>query len=146
MKRLLLLVLLLLVVVSLGTAILLAPASARPAAARTYDGTASATMSCTDNTATLTRTVTVTITWKKVTDGVNEADAQAYDFPSTIVLGWYTVPITPPQATGTVQLILSFNDTKPFNTVQWYLYYGAHIAPIKGGQLAAANFPGCPYP
>jgi hypothetical protein len=124
---------------------LLALASAGPAAARTYDGTASATMSCADHTATMTRTVTVTITWKKV-DGVNEADATAYNFPSTIALGWDTVPISPPQATGTAQLILSFNDTTPFNAVQWYLYYGAHIAPVKGGDLDAANFPGCPYP
>jgi len=54
MKRLLL--------IALALALLLALASARPAAA-TYDGQASATMSCTDNTATMTRTVIVTITW-----------------------------------------------------------------------------------
>jgi hypothetical protein len=62
MKRLLLFALLLLVGVSLGTAMLLAPSSAPHALA--YDGHASATMSCTDNTATMTRTVIVTITWK----------------------------------------------------------------------------------
>ena len=135
-----------LLLLGLALALLLALASARPAAARTYDGTASATMSCTDNTATMTRTVLVTITWKKVTDGVDEATAAAYDYPSTIVLGSDTVTILPAEATGTVQLSFSFNDTTPFNTVQWYLYYGAHIAPIKGGQLDAATFPGCPYP
>jgi hypothetical protein len=135
-----------LLLVGLALAVLLALASARPAAAKTSDGQASATMSCTDNTATMTRTVLVTITWKKVTEGVDEAEAQAYEPPSTIVLGWDTVPISPPEATGTVQLSFSFNDTTPFGTVQWYLYYGAHIAPIKGGQLDAATFPGCPYP
>ena len=147
MKRLLLLAVFLLVGVSLAMAMLLVPAFT-PHAAATYDGVASATMSCTDNTATKTRTVTVTITWKKVNDsgGVAEADAQAYNFPSTIVLGWDTVSILPAEATGTVSLTFSFNDTTPFNTVQWYLYNGGHIAPVKGGQLAAANFPGCPYP
>ena len=137
MKRLLL--------IALALAVLLALAAARPAVA-TYDGVASATMSCTDHTATMTRTVLVTITWKKVTDGVDEATAAAYDYPSTIVLGSDTVTILPSEATGTVQLSFSFNDTTPFNTVQWYLYYGAHIAPIKGGLLDAATFPGCPYP
>ncbi len=70
MKRLLL--------VALGMALLLALASAPPAAA--YDGQASATMSCTDNTSTMTRTVIVTIKWSAVNKygGVAEADAQAW--------------------------------------------------------------------
>ena len=59
MKRLLL--------VALGMALLLALASAPPAAA--YGGESSATMSCRDNTSTMTRTVIVTITWHAVKDG-----------------------------------------------------------------------------
>ena len=139
MKRLLL--------IGLALAVLLALASARPTAA-TYDGQASATMFCTDHTATRTRTVIVTITWKKVNEngGVAVADAQAYQPPSTYVLGWDTVPISPAEATGTASLTFSFNDMTPFGTVQWQLYNGGHIAPVKAGQLDAANFPGCPYP
>src|SRR5215469_13287109 len=119
--------------------LLLALASARPAAA-TYNGSASATMSCTDNTATMTRTVTVTITWKKVDDysGVAEADALAYQPSSTSPFGWDKVPISPPEASGTVSLSFSFSDTMPFGYVQWYLYNGGHIAPFKGGQLDVA--------
>ena len=131
---------------ALALAVLLALAAARPVAARTYEGTASATMSCTNNTATMTRTVTVAMTWKKVAEGIDQAEASAYDFPSTIVLGSDTVSILPAEVTGAVSLVFSFNDTTPFNTVQWYLYYGGHIAPVKGGQLAAANFAGCPSP
>ena len=137
MKRLLL--------VALALALLLALASARPAAA--YGGESSATMSCTDNTSTMIRTVIVTITWHAVQDGgVAQADAQAYETSPMSVLGSDTVPISPPQAKGTVSLTLSFNDTTPFGTVQWQLYNSGHIAPVQAGQLDAANFPGCPYP
>jgi hypothetical protein len=136
MKRLLL--------VTLALALLLALASARPAAA--YGGESSATMSCTDNTSTMTRTVIVTITWHAVQDGgVAEADAQAYETSPMSVLGSDTVPISPPQAKGTVSMTISFNDTTPFGTVQWQLYNSGHIAPVQAGQLDAANFPGCPY-
>ena len=136
MKRLLLVV--------LAMTLLLAFTSALPAAA---DGSkASATMSCTDNTATMTRTVIVTITWQGVKDGVDEADAQAIKtFPSD-PLASATLPISPPELKGTAQLSLAFNDTTPFGTVPWQLYYGAHIAPIEAGQLDASHFPGCPYP
>jgi hypothetical protein len=134
-----------LVLVALGMALLLALASALPAAA--YGGESSATMSCTDNTSTMTRTVIVTITWHAVQDGgVAEADAQAYEPPPMYVLGSDTVPISPPQAKGTVSMTFSFNDTTPFGTVQWQLYNSGHIAPVQAGQLDAANFPGCPYP
>src|SRR6266568_8750699 len=92
MKRLLL--------VALGMALLLALASAPPAAA--YGGEASATMSCTDNTSTMTRTVIVTITWHAVKEGVNEADAQAWGGSPTVLLGSDTVSISPPQAKGSV--------------------------------------------
>jgi hypothetical protein len=142
MKRLLL--------VALGMALLLAFASALPAAA--YDGQASATMSCTDNTATMTRTVFVTITWKKVnepnpqTGGVAEADVQAYENSPAILLAWGSTKISPPQVTGTASFTLSFNDTTPFGNLQWQLYNFAHIAPVKAGLLDASNFPGCPYP
>ena len=144
MKRLLLLALLLLVVVSLGTAILLAPATAPHVAA---DGSkASATMSCTDNTATMTRTVIVTITWQGVKDGVDEADAQAIKTFPADPLASATLPISPPELKGTAQLSLAFNDTTPFGTVQWQLYNPGHIAPVKAGQFDASNFPGCSYP
>jgi hypothetical protein len=139
MKRLLLLVM-----AALGMAMLLAPASALPAAA--YDGHASATMSCTDNTSTMTRTVIVTITWKAVNDGVAEADAQAFETSPVDPLASATLTISPPEAKGTAQLSLSFNDTTPFGTVQWQLYNSGHIAPTHAGQLDAANFPGCQYP
>jgi hypothetical protein len=72
-----------LVLVALGMALLLALASALPAAA--YGGESSATMSCTNNTSTMTRTVIVTITWHAVQDGgIAEADAQAYEPPSHV--------------------------------------------------------------
>ena len=146
MKRLLLLALLLLVVVSLGTAMLLAPASAPPAAA--YDGQASATMSCTDNTSTMTRTVIVTITWKAANEngGVAEADAQAIETFPADPLASATLPVSPIEQKGTASLTLAFNDKTPFGTVQWQLYNSGHIAPVHAGQLDAANFPGCPYP
>ena len=136
MKRLLL--------VALAMALLLSLASAMPAAA--YGGQASATMFCTDNTSTMTRTVVVTITWHAVKEGVDEADAQAIKTFPADPLASATLPISPPEAKGTASLTLSFNDTTPFGTVPWQLYYGAHIAPIQAGQLDAANFPGCPYP
>ena len=151
MKRLLLLAVFLLVGVSLGMAMLLVPAFT-PHAAATYDGQASATMSCTDNTAAMTRTVHVTITWKRVnepnpqTGGVAEADVQAYENSPAILLAWGSTKISPPEATGTVSFTLSFNDTTPFGNVQWQLYNFAHIAPVKAGLFDASNFPGCPYP
>ncbi len=43
-------------------------------------------------------------------------------------------------------MTFSFNDTTPFGTVQWQLYYSFRIAPIQAGQLDAANFPGCAHP
>ncbi len=140
MKRLLLLVM-----VALGMALLLALASAPPAAA--YDGQASATMSCTDNTSTMTRTVIVTITWAAVNKygGVAEADAQAYETSPVDPLASGSIPVSPPEE-KTASLTLSFNDTTPFGTVQWQLYNSGHIAPVHAGQLDAANFPGCPYP
>ena len=138
MKRLLL--------VALAMALLLALASAPPAAA--YDGQASATMSCTDNTSTMTRTVIVTIKWAAVNKygGVAEADAQAFKTFPVDPLAWGSTPVSPPEAKGTASLTLSFNDTTPFGTVQWQLYNGAHITPVQAGQIDAANFPGCPYP
>src|SRR5258708_14949390 len=134
-----------LVLVALGMGLLLALASALPAAA--YGGQASATMSCTDNTSTMTRTVIVTIKWSAVKDGgVAEADAQAFKTFPVDPLAWGSTPVSPPEAKGTASLTLSFNDTTPFGTVQWQLYNSGHIAPIQAGQLDAANFPGCPYP
>jgi hypothetical protein len=132
--------------IALGLAWLVWLASALPAAA--YDGQASATMSCTDNTATMTRTVLVTITWKNVTEGgaVAEADVQAYENSPANLLAWGSTKLSPPQGKGTVSFTLSFNDTTPFGNVQWQLYNFAHIAPVKAGLLDASNFPGCPYP
>ncbi len=127
MKRLLL--------VALGMALLLALASALPAAA--YGGESSATMSCTDNTSTMTRTVIVTITWHAVKDGgVAEADVQAYESSPANLLAWGSTKVSPPEAKGTASFTLSFNDTTPFGTVQWQLYNGAHIAPVQAGQIA----------
>jgi hypothetical protein len=126
-------------------ALLLALASALPAAA--YDGQASATMSCTDNASTMTRTVIVTIKWSAVKDGgVAEADAQAFETFPVDPLASGSTPVSPPEAKGIASLTLSFNDTTPFGTVQWQLYDSGHIAPVHAGQLDAANFPGCPYP
>ena len=139
MKRLLLL--------ALALALLLAFASTLPAAA--YDGHASATMSCTDNTSTMTRTVLVTITWSAVNKdggGVAEADAQAFETSPVDPLASSSLPISPPEEKGTASLTLSFNDTTPFGTVQWQLYNSGHIAPVQAGQLDASNFPGCSYP
>jgi hypothetical protein len=133
MKRLLL--------VALGMALLLALASALPAAA--YDGEARATMSCTDNTATMTRTVVVTVTWTGV--GINRMDAQAWGGSPTLLLGSGSTTF-PLEKKGTASLTFSFSDTAQFGNVQWQLYYGAAIAPVQAGQLDAANFAGCPYP
>ena len=145
MKRLLLL--------APALAVLLAFAALAPAplaAARQYDGRASATVSCTDNTATMTRTVLVTITWKNVNEsyagGVAEADVQAYENTPAIQLAWGSTKLSPPEATGTVTFTLSFNDTTPFGNVQWQLYDPAHIAPLKAGLTDASTVPGCPYP
>ncbi len=144
MKRLFMLALLMLVMVALGMALLLAPASAPPAAA--YGGQASATMSCTDHTSTMTRIVIVTIAWHAVKDGVAEADAQAFETSPVDPLAWASLPISPPEEKGTASLTLSFNDTTPFGTVQWQLYNAGHIAPVQAGQFDAANVPGCAYP
>ena len=105
MKRLLLLAFLLLVVVSLGTTILLSPVLAPHAAA--YDGQASATMSCTDNTSTKTRTVIVTINWAAVNKygGVAEADAQAFETFPVDPLASASLPVSPPEAKGTASLM-----------------------------------------
>ena len=124
--------------------------SAPLVAARQYDGKASATVSCTDNTATMTRTVLVTITWKNVNEsyagGVAEADVQAYENSPAIQLAWGSTKLSPPEATGAVSFALSFNDTTPFGNVQWQLYDPAHIAPLKAGLTDASTVPGCPYP
>src|SRR5579859_2683842 len=140
MKRLFMLALLMLVMVALGMALLLAPASAPPVAA--YDGQASATMSCTDNTSTMTRTVIVTIKWSAVNKygGVAEADAQAFETFPVDPLASGSISVSPPEEKGTASLTLSFNDTTPFGTVQWQLYNSGHIAPVHAGQLDAANF------
>jgi hypothetical protein len=141
MKRLPLRALLLLVVVSVGTTMLLTPAFAPHAAA--YGGESSATMSCTDNTATMTRTVVVTVTWTGV--GVDRMNAQAYQTSPKYVLasGSITFPLA---KKGTESMTFSFSDTAPFGTEQWQLYSGAAIAAEQAGLLDAANFPGCPYP
>src|SRR5260221_11401167 len=97
-----------LLMVALGMALLLALASAPPAAA--YGGEARATMSCTDNTSTMTRTVIVTITWHAVKDGgVVEADAQAWGGRPTVLLGSDTVSGFPAGGEGTVSMELSFH-------------------------------------
>jgi hypothetical protein len=144
MKRLFMVALPLMV--ALGMALLLVLASAPPAAA--YDGQASATMSCTNNTSTMTRTVIIIIKWSAVNKygEVAEADAQAWGGSPTILLGSDTVSVSPPEAKGTVSMTFSFNYTTPFGNVQWQLYNSGHIAPVHAGQLDAANFPGCPYP
>ncbi len=136
-----------LLMVALGMALLLALASAPPAAA--YNGQASATMSCTDNTSTMTRTVIVTIKWSAVNKdggGVAEADAQAFETFPVDPLASGRILVSSPEAKGTTSLTLSFNNTTPFGTVQWQIYNAGLIAPVHAGQLDAANFPGCPYP
>ena len=133
MKRLLL--------VALGMALLLALASALPAAA--YGGEARATMSCTDNTSTMTRTIVVTVTWTAV--GVDRMDAQAWGGSPTVLLGSGSIKF-PLEKKGTESMTFSFNDTTQFGNVQWQLYSGAAIAAEQAGQLDAANFPGCAYP
>ena len=146
MKRLLLLALLLLVVVSLGTAMLLAPAFAPHAAA--YDGKASATMSCTDNTATMTRIVLVTMTWSGVKDGFGVTsvyDVALESDNATPLPGGGSTQVSPPEAKGSVSVTFSFSDTAPFGFVQWEIFANT-IAPVHAGELDAANFPGCPYP
>jgi len=127
--------------VALGMALLLALASALPAAA--YGGEARATMSCKDNIATMTRTVVVTVTWTGVE--VDRLDAQAWGGSPTVLLGLGSTTF-PLEKKGTASLTFSFSDTAQFGNVQWQLYYGAAIAPVQAGQLDAANFPGCPYP
>src|SRR5215471_8521819 len=97
MKRLLLLV-----VVSLGTAMLLAPAFAPNAAA--YDGKASATMSCTDNTSTMTRIVVVTMTWSGVKDGgfgVSSVYTVALESDNATPLTGGITQVSPPESKGT---------------------------------------------
>src|SRR5215467_8409986 len=145
MKRLLLLALLLLVVVSLGTAMLLAPAFAPHAAA--YDGKASATMSCTDNTSTMTRTVVVTMTWSGVKDGfgVTSVYDVALESDNATPLTSGSTQVSPPEEKGTASVTLSFSDTAPFGFVQWEIFANT-IAPVHAGELDASNFPGCPSP
>ena len=145
MKRLLLFALLLLVGVSLGTAMPLAPAFAPHAAA--YDGKASATMSCTDNTSTRTRIALVTMTWSGVKDGfgVTSVYAEALESDNATPLTSGNAQVSPPEEKGTASVTLSFSDTAPFGFVQWEIFANP-IAPIHAGELDAANFPGCPYP
>jgi hypothetical protein len=139
MKRLLLLASLMLSMIALEMVLLLEPAVPQAAA---YDGEARASLSCTDNTATMTRTVVVTVTWTGV--GINRMEAQAWGGNPTVLLGSGSISF-PPAKKGTKSLTFSFNDTTLFGTVQWQLYNEA-IAPIQAGQLNASNFPGCPYP
>ncbi|HEV2459084.1 MAG TPA: hypothetical protein VGS80_12045, partial [Ktedonobacterales bacterium] len=141
MKRLLLLAL-------APASLLVVFASALPAAARQYDGQASARMSCTVNTVTMTRTVLVTIKWKNVNEGggVAEAEGLAIESSPADPLAWDSTEISPPEGTGTVSFTLAFNDTTPFGNVQWQLYNPAHIAPVKAGLLDASTVAGCPYP
>jgi hypothetical protein len=96
MKRLLLLALAL-------ASLLVVFASALPAAARQYDGQASARMSCTVNTVTMTRTVLVTIKWKNVNEGggVAEAEGLAIESSPADPLAWDSTEISPPEGTGT---------------------------------------------
>ncbi len=145
MKRLLLLALLLLAVASLGTAMSLSPAFAPHAAA--YDGQASATMSCTDNTATMTRSVVVTMTWSGVKDGfgVTSVYDVALESDNATPLTSGSTQVSPPEAKGTASVTLSFSDTAPFGFVQWEIFANT-IAPVHAGELDASNFPGCPYP
>src|SRR5437660_1978339 len=105
MKRLLL--------VALAMALLLALASAPPAAA--YDGQASGTMSCTDNTSTMTRTVIVTIKWSGVKyPGVTSAYDVAVEPDNATPLASGSTPVSPPERKGTASVTLSFSDTAPF--------------------------------
>jgi hypothetical protein len=146
MKRLLLLALLLLVVVSLGTAMLLAPAFAPHA--RAYDGKASATMSCTDNTSTMTRIVVVTVTWSGVKDGgfgVTSVYDVALESDNATPLDSGSIQVIPAEAKGTASETFSFSDTAPFGFVQWEIFANT-IAPVHAGELNASNFPGCPSP
>jgi hypothetical protein len=132
MKRLFLL--------ALTMALLLAIASALPAAAHKY-GQASATMSCTDNTSTMTRTVVVTVTWKGI--GVDTMDAQAWETPPPgYLLGSGSISF-PLAEQGTKSMTFAFSDTAQLDNVQWQLYSGAAIAAEFAGILYAANFPGC---
>lgn len=146
MKRLLFFALLLLVGVSLGTAMLLAPAFAPHAAA--YDGKASATISCTDNPSTMTRIVVVTMTWSGVKDGgyeVTSVYTVALESDNATPLTGGTTQVSPPEEKGTASVTLTFSDTAPFGFVQWEIFANP-IAPSHTGELDAANFPGCPYP
>jgi hypothetical protein len=134
-----------LLLVALGVALLLTPVAARPVVA--YDGQASATMSCTDNTATMTRTVIVTTQWTGVKDpfGVTSAYDVAVETDDATPLTSGTAQVSPPEEKGSVSVTLSFSDTKPVGYVQWQLYANT-IAPVHAGQINAANFPGCAYP
>ncbi len=133
-----------LLLMALGIVLLLAPALAESAAA--YGGQASATMSCSDNAATMTRTVIVTTKWAAVPDfGIASAYDVALETDDATPLTSGTAQVSPPAKKGTVSITLSLSDTKPFGYVQWELYANT-IAPEQAGQLNAANFPGCPYP
>lgn len=127
--------------IALAMSLLLALVSVLPTAA--YDGEARASMSCTDNTATLTRTVIVTVTWTGV--GINRMDAQAWTPGPMSLLGSDSITF-PLAKKGTESITFSFSDTASFGTVQWQLYNGGAIAAVQAGILDAANFPGCPYP
>lgn len=141
MKRLLLLGLLLLSMVALEIALLLAPASALPAAAYAKDpAKGSATMSCTDNTSTMIRTVVVSVTWSKV--GVDRMDAQAWGVNPTALLGSGSMTF-PLADKSTESMTFAFSDTAQFDNVQWQLYSGAAIAAELAGILYASDFPGC---
>lgn len=141
MKRLLLLV-----GASLGTAMSLSPTFAPHAAA--YDGQASATMSCTDNPATMTRSVVVTMTWSGVKDGGYEVTSVydvALESDNATPLTSARTQVSPPEAKRTASVTLSFTDTAPFGFVQWEIFENP-IAPVHAGELDASNVPGCPYP
>ena len=127
--------------VALGLALFLALAPALPAAA--YDGEARASLSCTDNTATMTRAVVVTVTWTGV--GINRMDAQAWETnPPGNLLGSGSITF-PLAKKGTESMTFSFSDTAPFGNVQWQLY-NSGIAAVQAGILYASDFPGCAYP
>lgn len=124
---------------ALGLALLLAFATALPAAAHDY-GRASSTMSCTENTATMTRTVVLTVTWKGI--GVDRMDAQAWGVNPTTLLGSGSMRF-PLADQGTESMTFAFSDTAQFDDVQWQLYSGGAIAAELAGILSASNFPGC---
>jgi hypothetical protein len=149
MKHLLRLALLLLVGGFLGTALLLVPVSASHAHAVGSEGSASATMSCRDNTGKKTRTVVVRVTWSGVQNssgiGVTSVWTVAYESNNATPLDGARPLLTPAEQQGTESITLSFSDRAPFGFVQWYIY-AATEAPVLGGEINASNFPGCANP